>query len=876
MTAGDSRKFEAALEAFNDLCDLAPDDLERRLEELDNADPVLRAEVEALLRADRRTAHPLDRRAVDLLPELGASSAGSARQPHRIGEYEILGVLGLGGMGVVYEAQQESPRRRVALKLIRPGLLTQDRLRRFEHEASVLASLSHPGIAQIFAAGTAGTPPELQPFIAMELVQGLPLDQFVQERNLDLRARLALVASLCDAVHYAHGKGVVHRDLKPANVLVTADGNLKILDFGVARMTDADVDTWTRGTQVGEVLGTLPYMSPEQVTGDPEAVDLRADIYSIGVLVFELLAGQRPLDLTQRSLAEAARVISEEEPTTLGSIDRSLRGDVETIVGKALEKDRERRYPSAQALASDLRRYLAHEPIQARPPSRTYQLARLARRNRGLVAGLALTMLVLTVGAVTSTALFLRSQHNLGRAQEAEARWRDAAQRAEVETRVAREVSDFLSGLFEVSDPSGAAGARVTALELLERGRQQIAEGLADQPLVRAELMNTMGRVYFNLGQYAAAAPLLDDTIAALRAEPDADPLELATALFSRGEVYHYEGELEPVEAYYAEALALREANLPPGDLLIAHNLDVLGRLYRDLGDPQHMLRARELAQRAQTMRIEGGADAMARSESLQSLGFLAMAEGDLDGARDLIEQALAMREELPSERFRVPELRHTLASLHSARGELAEAEAFYRQGVEESRRIFGERHVFVAHNLSGLAFCLQAQGELERAEATFVEALDLIPNPDSPIGRQVRNGLAFVKQDRGDLDGAEEIYRDLVAASARRLGADHAMTLVHRNNLASLLLDRGDVEGAVEIMSEVVAAHGRAGLETPDRALAVRNLANYLGQLGRQEESVMRFEEYLELCGKIFGEASPQVARAQELLDGQRAAGGR
>ncbi len=318
----------------------------------------------------------------------------------RLGHYQILRRIAEGGMGAVYEAEQDTPRRLVALKVIRPGCVSALLLKRFAQEAEILGRLHHPGIAQIYEAGVAE---DGRPFFALELIRGVALDEYARLGGLTPAARLELLARVCDAVQHAHDHGIIHRDLKPANILVDETGQPKVLDFGVARSTDADLVPSAELTQTGQLLGTPNYMSPEQVTSDPAAIDWRSDVYALGVVLFELLAHRMPYQLENRPLAEAARLIREEEPPRLGSIDPALRGDVETIVAKALEKDRGRRYQSAAELAADLRHWLAHEPIRARPASALYHLRKFARRHTGLVGGVAATGLALVLGLVGTT-----------------------------------------------------------------------------------------------------------------------------------------------------------------------------------------------------------------------------------------------------------------------------------------------------------------------------------------------------------------------------------------------------------------------------------------------------------------------------------------
>jgi WD40 repeat protein/predicted Ser/Thr protein kinase len=405
---------ERAWAVFDQLADVSAAEREAVLRAACGNDQALRAEVDRLLALDDRLApaegqadflqSPLLRPPTPAGPEPEPAQQPQVRPrlPRHVGRYRVLRLLGEGGMGAVYEAEQDSPHRPVALKVIRSGFLAPALLKRFSQEVEILGRLRHPGIAQIYEAGVAE---DGQPFFAMEFIRGLPLDEYSRLRSLTVPDRLGLLARVCDAVQHAHDRGVIHRDLKPANVLVEETGQPKVLDFGVARATDADLLTGAGLTLTGQLLGTPNYMSPEQVTADPAAIDHRTDVYALGVILFELLAHRLPYRLENRPLAEAARLILEEEPPRLGSLDPELRGDVETMVAKALAKDPARRYPSAAELAADLRRWLAHEPILARPPSALYHLRQFARRHTGLVGGVLATGAALALGLI-GTILF--------------------------------------------------------------------------------------------------------------------------------------------------------------------------------------------------------------------------------------------------------------------------------------------------------------------------------------------------------------------------------------------------------------------------------------------------------------------------------------
>jgi WD40 repeat protein/serine/threonine protein kinase len=424
---GDLASFERIKAIFLAACELDPQERPAYLDGACAGDDPLRGAVERLLVEDGRPDGLVDemvRAARDRLALVGAAAADAPGQPPAgadepapaIAGYRVERVIGRGGMGVVYEAEQGEPRRRVALKVIRPGRVSRAVLRRFRLEAQVLGQLRHPGIARIYDAGTVedGT----SPYLAMELIDGPPLTEYARARRLGAGQRLALVARVCDALHHAHQKGIVHRDLKPGNILVEEAGESdvsavapssedagpqpRILDFGVARMLDAEAHTFTEMTDVGQVVGTVPYMSPEQAAGDPAAIDIRTDVYAMGVIAFELLAERLPYDVSGMMVHESMRVIREQEPSRLSSVNRVFRGDIETIVAKALEKDPQRRYQSASDLAADIRRYLSDQPIVARPPSVPYQLRKFVRRNRALASGVAIAFATLLVATTIS------------------------------------------------------------------------------------------------------------------------------------------------------------------------------------------------------------------------------------------------------------------------------------------------------------------------------------------------------------------------------------------------------------------------------------------------------------------------------------------
>jgi serine/threonine protein kinase len=408
-------RFQRVQRLFELVTDLPEEQRRAVLERESQGDPSLLREVESLLQADSHGGGFLDQ------PALGkgfdaeaaafrsrATPGPSTRLPERIGGYAIHRRLGSGTFADVYLARRDLDGREVALKVLRPGMDAKA-LRYFELESKVLARLRHVGVARVFEAGTAETPFGMQPFFAMEYIEGLPLTRYAEQNSLGLKQRLKLVVKICAAVEHAHQKGIVHRDLKPGNILVDALGQPKVLDFGVARLTDSDIQTATVRTEPGQPMGTVPYMSPEQASGDPQEVDTRSDVYALGVILFELLANRLPYNLIDRPIHEALRIIREEEPIRLGTLQKAFRGDVDTIVRKALEKDKNRRYQSAAALAGDIERCLRDEPILARPPTTWYEISKFYRRNQVLVLSVAFVFfsLLAALAIVGSIALDL-------------------------------------------------------------------------------------------------------------------------------------------------------------------------------------------------------------------------------------------------------------------------------------------------------------------------------------------------------------------------------------------------------------------------------------------------------------------------------------
>jgi serine/threonine protein kinase/Tfp pilus assembly protein PilF len=846
MTEWQADRVEAL---FGQAADLPPDEQRALLDAACASDPTLRADVERLLADDARLRTgggaatflnspllrlPSDEQTPEALGSAPLVPPAAFAVPERIGSYRVLRLLGEGGMGTVYEAEQDNPRRPVALKVIRPGFVTPAMLKRFAHEAQVLGRLHHPGIAPIYDAGVAD---DGRPFFALELVRGLPLDEYARRHGLDLAARLDLLARVCDAVQHAHEQGVIHRDLKPGNVMVDETGRPRVLDFGVARATGADLRGATDLTRTGQLVGTLNYMSPEQVAGGPAAVDARSDVYALGVILFELLADRLPYSLKGVPLPEAARLIREQGPARLGALDPRCRGDVETVVAKALEKDRGRRYPSAAALAADLRRHLRHEPILARPPSALYHLGKFARRHKALVAATAVFLsLLLGGGAVTAWQAV-----RLARAE------RDQAVQ---QSRRSQEVQDALARAAALREqarsPAGGTGKWAEARAVARR-----AEALAEGGPVAPGLADRVADLLRELGE--------EEKDRAMVAELDGIRLRLAEVKESQFDTsdarprysealrrYGLDVEAVPAEeaARRVRESAIREALLTALDQwawdegtdaaraklwAVANGADdnPWRRRLREAMLRKDSARLKELAtdpraleQPALGLALLGDAlqgaglpeeAAVFLRQAQQrhpddfwinhNLGFVLWYKAKQPRAEEALgyfRAALALRPNSPGVHF-------NLGNALSALDDLPGAAACYRRSLELDPKFFSA--------VASLGVVLRKQGDLTGAAAYHRKALELRPKD-----ARTYNHLGATLQAQGDLPAAAASFR--VA-----LGIEPENALTHYN-LGTILLIQGDFAGA--------AARYRRSLRTdPKFAQAHCNLGQALLRLG-------------------------------------------
>jgi eukaryotic-like serine/threonine-protein kinase len=740
------------------------------LEQACGGDESLRREVESLLAQVDDTESFLETPALDLAARDLATSPkpGTFSHPEAIGRYHIVRVLGEGGMGTVYEAVQEEPRRVVALKVIKLGLATPDRLRRFRQESQALARLQHPGIAQIYESSTADTGLGPQPFFAMEFIRGLPLNKYAEVHQLDTRQKLALMVKICEAVHHAHQRGLIHRDLKPGNILVDETGQPKILDFGVARIIEADPqesDSQPTMTGLGQLVGTLAYMSPEQVLGDPLEVDTRSDVYALGVILYELLAGRLPYQVNPRQLTEAVHTIREEEPASLSSIGRDYRGDIETLVRKALEKDKTRRFTSAADLGADILRHLHDEPIMARPPSAVYQLRKFARRHRGLMAGMAAVLVVLLAGVAVSAWMAVR------------------ASRAEAE---ARAVSEFLQKdlLAEASastqaGPNAKPDPHLEVRTVLDRAAARIPGKFQKQPLVEASIRQTIGEAYADLGLFSEAEQQEQRALTIrgrILGEAHPDTLESMDRLAI---LYRLEGkyaEAEPLRKKFLEVRRQKLGELHPDTLDAMNNLALL---YRYEGKPG-------LAEPLYVKAVEGlhrlkGVENRQTVLTMANLAQLYDDQAKYAQAEQLYGEVLeaaprVLGEEHPDTLI----LMNNLAMVYQDEGKFAQAELLQRKVMEVDSRVLGAEHPDTLIDFGNMAKLYRNQGKYPEAEALFTRTLETerrVLGEDQPVTMTTMSLLGSLKGYEGKYADAEQLLTRALDGQRRVLGNEHRST---------------------------------------------------------------------------------------------------
>jgi serine/threonine protein kinase/tetratricopeptide (TPR) repeat protein len=883
---GEKKIFEAARQ----LADRAA----RRsyLQQACGDDQALLARVEALLRVHDEQRAFLESPAVP--PPTFPDGAGEGPGT-QLGPYKLVERIGEGGFGVVFEAVQQQPiRRTVALKILKPGMDSRQVLARFQAEQQALALMDHPNIARVMDAGNTALG---RSYFVMELVKGSPITTYCDLHHLTTRERLELFVPVCQAVQHAHQKGIIHRDLKPSNVLVTlSDGRPvpKVIDFGVAKAIGPQLTEQTLQTELGTMVGTVEYMSPEQAGFNQLDVDTRSDIYSLGVLLYELLAGSPPFsrkELEHAGLLEVLRVIREQEPprpsTKLSTADglptlaanrgtepqrltALVRGELDWIVMKALEKDRSSRYATANGFAQDLQRYLAEEPVEACPPSASYRLRKFARRNRKwlLVAGA--FVLLLATGVVGVTWQAIRATL----AEQATGRERDRAvaerERADNEAASARAVNEFLLqdllGQADIGNQPavGARNRNITVRELLDQAAVRIDKSFKGQELTEATVRLTLGRAYQALGEFAEAAKHLNRSQALREQSLGADhPLTLESlhevALLHRLQGRHVDAEVEA-----KRVLEARRAKLGDGHPDTLLSLGNLASFYRDLG---RFDEAEPLFRQA----LDGwnklpGIDPRFTAGPMHNLAELYMEKGRYDEAEPLLKEALGgFRAKLGYDHPDTLQCMNTLATLHHWRKHYDEAELLLKQVLEARRLKLGDDHLETIRILNSLGGVYWDRGQYREAEPLFKRVLDARRaklGADHPDTLRTMNNLALVYGKLGKPD-EESMLKQVMDGWRAKLGADHPDTLLSMNNLATHFTSRGRYDEALPLaIGAVAGAKKRFGLGHPLTQTYVNNLTSVYSKQGKPQLAEPWLREAVEFLRENGGAEAPAYAR--------------
>jgi serine/threonine-protein kinase len=876
----DKPRFAHLASLFDELVELEPEARRARLEELSRADPGTAREIAALLDADATPSGILDASGPGVAEEMIAAAPGETAEAQdladrRLGSWRLLRQIGRGGMGEVWLAERGDGAfdQQVAVKILRSGLDTGEVARRFLRERQLLARLQHPNIARLLDAGitTLG-----RPYFVMEYVEGLPITAFAEARRLPLTERVRLIVTCCEAVEVAHRQLVVHRDLKPSNILVTSAGELKLLDFGIAKSLASEREGEESLTRLESRVLTPDYAAPEQVLGEP--VTTATDVFGLGTVLYELLVGVRPYQRdTSGSLPELVRAMEDEtieapsdavlrapEPAQNGAPARSpaerralakrLRGDLDTIVLKALAREPERRYPSAAALREDLKRYLASRPVKARPESLTYRSARFVARHRGSVAAGAALSLAL-IGGVAST---------VWQARRAE---RQAVVASE-EARRAQQAQRFLASLFEQADPERTKGEKLTARDILDRGAERLDKELANEPALHAEMASLIGQVYRQLSLLPQAQALLERAVRLQRAAR-VPPAQLAESLRRLGLVHHTAGRYEPAEPLLREALELleREGNA----LRAASVLNDLTNLKRATGHPAE---ARELIERSIALRrANGEAESPSTAKALNNLGLVLWRLGKPSEAIAAFEQALALHTRNEGEKSPlVGTTLDNLGQLYSETGDHERARRSSERAVAILESVFGAEHAAVATAHNTLAQIRSKAGDKEAARQSWEKAVRIYEKtlgPEHPHLAFPLRGLGGQLWRAGKPREALPYYERALAVRRKAYQGDHLEVAQALMDVGRLRWDLREMANAEQLHRQSVAMFRRLlPADSPRLAAQLHNLASFLADRpGHGDESLSLAEETLGIRRAQLPAGDALIAESEKFV---------
>ena len=884
-----SRRFARVKEILIEVREAAAGERHAILDRLCAGDQALRTEVESLLSMEAVDVPQLRSEVVNaaareaLAARAAPGHTSSAALPERVGPYRIVEVLGEGGMGTVYLAEQESPiRREVALKLIRRDVDRSQVASRFEGERQALAMMNHPSIARILDAGETD---DGLPYFVMERVVGEPITEFCDARRLSIRSRLVLFLDVCEAVAHAHQRGVIHRDLKPSNILVTESNGRatpKIIDFGIAKAVGGEPIRGSLTTQEGALLGTPEYMSPEQTGAFGGAVDTRTDVYALGVLLYELLAGRRPHTLSAKSILEIQRTLLETPPArpsdaarrpgaddvasrrgaAPAAVAQALRGDLDAIVSTAIRPEPDSRYPSVDRFATDLRRHLASLPVSARRGAWRYRAGKFAVRHRTAMAAAAVVVLAIAGVVTTLATQSVRVAKQRDRAVAAERRAVSAAA-------TASQVSDFLVTLFDQANPDETHGEDVTVHEILDRGAKRVRDELKDQPVVQARLLAAMARAYQGLGKYGEAKEAGALALSIQRKQLAAGDAEIATSLDLLGTITHDDGELDASEGYYREALRIRRAALGDSSEETAESMMNLGVTLQAKGQ---LVESEPLYRAALNVRRTlHGDEHVETAWAKNSLAWCVHQQGRYAEAESLYRQAYATQRRLLGGRHQdVAGTLNNLAGVRYHRGDDGEAERLWREALEVYRALYPRGHVAVARAEFNVGRVLLRIGNLNEAEALRRSGLSHVRALVDPGHPQIANhlyGLAIVLIAEGKTTEAEPLIERSLSMRRALLGSNHPTLAFTLEAMGDLRLAQGRWREAIRCFQEANAI--RSAKQPPDhgdRALPLLGLARARLRLGDRAGADSAASAALAIRRRAFEEPHPWIAEAVAL----------
>ena len=765
----------------------------------------------------------------------------------QIGHYKLLSILGEGGMGMVYLAEQKHPiRRQVAVKVIKPGMDSKWVLARFEAERQALALLDHPNIAHVYEAGTTKAG---RPYFVMEHVKGLPVTDYCDHHKLTIEQRLRLFQQVCDAVQHAHQKGIIHRDIKPSNILVSVEDKRaipKIIDFGVAKALSMPLTERTLATEDTQLLGTPEYMSPEQADMANEDIDTRSDIYSLGVLLYVLLTGVLPFDsetLREGGINNIRKVIRETDPKTpstrlssLGEeaqkvaqnrrtevrvLAKCMHRELEWIPLKAMQKERAERYRSASELADDIENYLNGVPLVAGPPSMTYRIRKFARRNRGLVIGIAAVLTVLLIGIVVSTILAIGQSRARAEAQA---------------------IADFLQNdLIAVADPTVGEGQEATIRSFLETASEKLDGKFENQPLVEASLRDTLGGTYRNLGELKMAEPHLERAVRLRQGYLGAEHPETLSSMDRLGWLYIDQARFEEAAELFENALSTSRRALGDAHTRTLSFANALGCVYYDLGryDEAEKLYLRGVET---ALRVLGEKSHL----SLFMVGNLGQTydlQGRYDEAERQFLKTLRLCEGFWDDQY-IYTLRYKgfLAGVYRKQKRYDEAERLYLEILPIQRRVLGKEHAHTLWSVEGLARVYTGQGQYEQAEELFTQALEGLKKVRGAKHRDTircMNGLAELYTAQRRFDEAESLLIEALEISRRTLGENHPWTLTSMNGLSIVYKEQAQYDKAEPLLLEALRGRRlKLGDAHPHTMESWRNLIDLYEAWGKPEQA--------------------------------------